>query len=293
LLLTGNTGFLGKTIEEILKSEKFCVYGLENIGGKIDITESFSLPDISFDLVVHAAGKAHSIPKTPQEEKRFYDVNVQGTKNLCSALEKLSMPPKFFIFISSVAVYGLETGNEIDENAELRGDSPYAKSKIQAEKFLHSWGLANNVSILILRIPLIAGPNPPGNLGKMIKAIKKGRYISINNGRARRSAILSEDIAICVSKNFDRSGIYNLSDDVHPSFRDFEIIISKQLGKKMPLSLPVFAGKVLGKIGDILHLSFNSSMIIKMENNLTFSCKKAIKELDWRPRPVTKYFRID
>jgi dTDP-4-dehydrorhamnose reductase len=50
------------------------------------------------------------------------------------ALKKSSLP-KSFIFISTIAVYGCETGEEITKEHPLNGDSPYALSKIQAEQF--------------------------------------------------------------------------------------------------------------------------------------------------------------
>ena len=47
------------------------------------------IPDLRerYDIVLHAAGKAHSVPKTEAEKQVFFDVNLQGTKNLCTALE--------------------------------------------------------------------------------------------------------------------------------------------------------------------------------------------------------------
>ena len=77
----------------------------------------------------------------------------------------------------------------------MLGGTPYADSKIQAEELLREWGKLNNVNMLILRLPLLVGENPPGNLGSMIRAIKKGYYFRIGDGSARRSMVLAEDIA--------------------------------------------------------------------------------------------------
>ena len=41
-----------------------------------------------YDVVLHAAGKAHTVPKTEAEKQVFYDVNYLGTIHLCDALEK-------------------------------------------------------------------------------------------------------------------------------------------------------------------------------------------------------------
>ena len=54
-------------------------------------------------------GVTYMLPKTETEKQEFFDVNYQGTINLCTALEKIGSP-KALIFISTVAVYGCEYG---------------------------------------------------------------------------------------------------------------------------------------------------------------------------------------
>ena len=50
-------------------------------------------------MVIHAAGKAHSIDYTKEQSIEFYNVNVLGTINLLEGLIKSNLP-KQFIFIS-------------------------------------------------------------------------------------------------------------------------------------------------------------------------------------------------
>lgn len=83
-------------------------------------------------MVLHACGKAHIVPRTEEEKQAFFDVNYTGTIHLCEALERVG-GPKALIFISTVAVYGYESGEMITEEHPLNGDTPYAKSKIMAE----------------------------------------------------------------------------------------------------------------------------------------------------------------
>ena len=130
-----------------------------------------------FEIIIHCAGKAHLLPKTNQEIASFYSVNVLGTKNLLKGLT--SKLPKRFVFISSVSVYGLTQGENIPETHPLLAEDPYGKSKIEAEKIVENWCKENNVICTILRLPLLVGLNPPGNLGAMIRGIKKGYYFAI------------------------------------------------------------------------------------------------------------------
>ena len=148
ILFTGANGFLGKNvIPHISKDNK--IYSLDLSKADFTCNISNQIPDFKefeFDIVFHAAGKAHSIPKNLTEEKIFFDINETGTKNLCRALEANELP-KTFIFISTVAVYGVEYGELIDENYPLNGQTPYAKSKINS--CVHSRNIVYNITKII------------------------------------------------------------------------------------------------------------------------------------------------
>jgi len=294
LLFTGASGFLGRNIMPILEKQyEVKTLGLE--GDDIVANIATNIPEISeeFDIVLHAAGKAHAIPKTESEKQSFFDVNYQGTVNLCKALEKTTLP-RAFVFISTVAVYGLELGENISEDHPLHGDTPYALSKIQAEKFLADWCAKHGVVLSIIRPSLIAGPNAPGNLGAMVEGIKTGRYFSIGKGSARKSVLMVQDIAHLIPKLVEKGGIYNVCDDTQPSFRELEIIIAEQLGKSRPKSIPYFMAKIMALIGDLLgnKAPINSLKLKKITESLTFSNEKAKKELDWKPMNVLEHYKI-
>ena len=298
LLISGIHGFVGSNIAPLLHSS-YDIYGLDietklsnNVVKTIHWNEIEKLPVC--DIILHLTGKAHSIPRTVDEEQVFYDINLGLTKRLCAALENSGIP-KSFIFISTVAVYGLESGEDITEDFPLNGTTPYALSKIQAETFLTEWCHRNNVILTILRPSLIAGPNPPGNLGAMIKGIKTGKYLSIGGGKARKSVLMVQDIARLIQLVADRGGIYNVCDSNHPGFRELERLICRQLNKSGVISIPLFLAKIVAKTGDFLgkYAPFNSVKLSKMTNSLTFSNEKAKKELDWQPMDVIENFKIN
>ncbi|MFZ4582813.1 MAG: NAD-dependent epimerase/dehydratase family protein, partial [Paludibacter sp.] len=261
------------------------------------IVKSFSWNDLTelpnVDVVLHLAGKAHSVPKTAQEEQVFYDVNLGLTKKLCESLE-VSGLPKSFVFISTVAVYGLESGENISEDTAMNGNTPYALSKIHAEQFLTDWCKRNNVILTILRPSLIAGPNPPGNLGAMINGIKSGKYLNIGGGNARKSVLMVQDIARLILLVADNGGVYNICDSNHPSFSELETLICKQLNKKGVLSVPYIVAKGLALVGDMLGRKspINSDKLDKITKSLTFSNAKALKTLGWKPLDVIENFKI-
>lgn len=296
LLFTGASGFLGSNVLPLLKDN----YEVDTLALDENATYNINLltDDIKlnkkYDIVLHAAGKAHVVPRSPEEEKLFYDINLEGTKEVCKALENVGAP-KSFVFISTVAVYGCDIGEMITEEHPLEGTSPYAKSKLLAEQFLQEWCKKNNVILTILRPSLIAGKNPPGNLGAMIKGISTGKYLSIAGGVSRKSVLMACDIAKVIPLCEEKGGIYNICDNSYPSFHELEVLISKQLGKKLPLNIPYWVANCLAHIGNLLgnKTPINSVRLEKIVKSLTFSNEKIKKELGFIPTDVLSNFVIN
>lgn len=287
--MTGTTGFLGAVLASVLRNKQHEISTLASNGAsRIDITRPFTLSNDNYDIVVHAAGKAHFLPRNERDKQEFYNVNYDGTKNLCQALEKLNRLPKSFIFISTVAVYGLDQGENISEEFPLNGNTPYADSKILAEEWLESWATDNHIELGILRLPLVAGPNPLGNLRAMIAGLKSGKYLSIGRADARKSMVWAEDIADIIPTLAEKGGIYNLTDGYHPSFRELEATIVNVLGYGKPLRIPIWLAKSLALFGDITggYFPINSDKLTKISSTLTFDDSKARKELGWKPTGV-------
>jgi len=287
ILLTGHSGFLGGTLKKIFDEDSHQVYPLVKSGMTINITRAFSLNN-NYDTVVHCAGKAHSVPKTSLEKQAFFDVNFTGTQNLLQGLEESQSLPTAFIFISTVAVYGRDNGVNISENAPLLAKDPYGLSKIKAEKIILDWCKKHNVICTILRLPLLVGQNPPGNLGAMIKGIQKGYYFNIAGGNAKKSMVLAEDVAKSILKVAEIGGIYNLTDGYHPSFAELSNHISYQLGKGRPVNLPLWFVNIIAKLGDLLgdNSPINSNKFKKIVSDLTFDDSRAREAFGWNPTPV-------
>ena len=294
LLFTGASGFLGSNVLPQIK-ENYVVDTLDMSALStytVDLAEQIPKLLKQYDVILHAMGKAHSIPKSEKEEKSFYDINYKGTKNLCMAFEKGNIP-RSMVFISTVAVYGCEFGEKITENYPLEADTAYGKSKIMAEEYLLEWCIRKNISLTILRPALLAGRNPTGNLGEMINGIAAGKYFCIAGGNARKSIAMADDIARIVPLCEDKSGIFNFCDDYNPSFRELEELISKQLNKPLPIKIPIWAAKYLAKIGDLFGLSvINNIKLSKIIHSLTFSNEKLKNELKFTPSNVLSNFFI-
>jgi len=296
ILLTGATGFLGKTMLKQLGNKHHVITLGRGKTNLIQCDLRNKVPSLGqMDIVIHAAGKAHVVPKNSLEAEEFFEVNVTGLSNLLAALDPANSLRKF-VFISSVAVYGLTEGNLVSENFPLQAEDPYGKSKIAAEKIVSDWCIKNEIKYYILRLPLIAGTNAPGNLGALARGIKNDRYFSIGKASAKKSLVLAEDIARFITIMDGPSGIYHLTDGYHPTFSELETKISSFYGKKNVPSIPISIAKIFGSIGDLIGMDFfplNSKKLKKITSNLTFDDSKARNHLNWHSNAVLKHWEIE
>lgn len=302
LLFTGATGFLGRNILPLLRSrfaETVTLSRSPEADIVCDLATEIPVLVSRPDIVVHAAGKAHSVPRTDAEKQEYFSVNVEGTKNLCAALQRIGLPAEF-VFISTVAVYGCETGNMIDETHPRNGTTPYARSKILAEDFISDWCARNGVKLTILRPALIAAPFPPANLGDMIRGIRSGRYADIGDGDTRRSLVAAADFAEIIPRIARIGGIYNVSNPDSVTYRRLSTMISEAIGKRPPIRIPLFAARMLATLGDAVDSlpgnvrrrlpapPLTTLRLRKLTGNLTFSSSRLRRALpSFRPTPIT------
>lgn len=296
-LLTGASGFLGRYLVNGLQQAGFHVTGLSRRrvpdidSSPADLTQagSFNSGPGPYQLVVHAAGLAHD-PSRPRAD--FFIVNSEGTQNLLRSLDRLARLPESFVLISSVAVYGRLQGESLSENTAIDARDPYGASKAAAERITLDWAKDRKIRVAILRLPLVYGENPPGNLGAMSAAIRRGRYAGIRPGTARRSVVWARDVASIVPRAAREGGIYHLTDGQHPSFRQFEEAYAASYGLRPPPALPRAAARLLAWAGDPLsavlgaRVPLTSDRFQKMTSTLTFSDDRARTRLGWQPSCV-------
>jgi len=150
------------------------------------------------DSVFHAAAKVHAIPRSIAGESEFYQVNVEGTRNLLMAIK--ARPVRAFVFFSTIAVYGRQPHETLTEETPARPDTPYGRSKYDGEKLVMDVLSETDVSPIILRLPLVCGPGDRGNLMRMIRAIDRRRFLLLDGGKAKKSIVFSKDVAAVAAK---------------------------------------------------------------------------------------------
>jgi len=285
VLITGASGFLGKAIVEKLSNSDNSLLSLgRSLNSSIQCNLSKEIPriDNKIDLVIHAAGLAHAVPKTEAEKKAFYDVNVKGTQNLLEGLRRSGTKPKQFLFISSIAVYGegmSEYPYPQKKEAEKLELTAYGWSKWEAENAVREWCEKEGVKALIWRLPLIVGENAPGNLGAMEKAIKRGYYFRIGNSyqRFRYYVDIQELCDRVLALDGCESGTFNIITG-QKSYGQFEDELAQKYNKKIK-SLPMWLVKCAAKMGDFIPgFPLNTYRLKKLESSLTFPNTAASKE---------------
>ncbi|GAA4406134.1 NAD-dependent epimerase/dehydratase family protein [Nibrella viscosa] len=300
ILLTGASGFLGRRIYEVLAAaQPVTTLGRRPVGERhigCDLAGTIpQLEPLRFDWVVHVAGKAHAVPRTAQERTEYERLNVQGTKNLLSALAQRPLPTAF-VYISTVLVYGRSAGDGLDEQTPLAATDPYGLSKIRAEQAVLDWGARTGVCPAILRLPLVVAGQPQGNLAALTNAIRRGYYLRIGSGLARRSMVLADDVAAIIPRVAQTGGIYNLTDGYHPTVRELEDAIARQYGRRYMPTMPPAVARIIATVGDGINavagrvFPFDSVALAKLTSSLTFSDEQARQRLNWQPRPVLSFF---
>lgn len=261
IIVIGGSGFVGSRLIELFKN----TYSIINIDKRkshffseftriCDVrnkTELKKAIDLCNTVVLLAAEHRDDVCPT----SLYYDVNVEGTKNVLDVMSKQGI--KNIIFTSSVAIYGLNKPNP-DENFPPDPFNHYGKSKLLAEKELVSWQKEDESrSVTIIRPTVIFGENNRGNVYNLLKQIASGKFRMVGKGTNKKSMAYVGNIV-----EFIKYNIVNQKPGVHiyiyvdkPDLTMNELVeqVEKSLGKNIPSTrLPYWLGMAGGYGFDLL-----------------------------------------
>ena len=172
VLVTGAGGFIGSHLVEKLLNEGALVKALVqyNSLGSWDLLEDIKgikdnknlevvLGDINdphfcirltegVDVIFHLAALI-DIPYSYVAPRSYFETNVLGTVNLLEAAVKTKV--KRFIHTSTSETYGTAIKTPMDEEHPLQAQSPYAASKVGADKAALSYFLSFGLPVTIVR----------------------------------------------------------------------------------------------------------------------------------------------
>lgn len=231
ILLTGSRGFLGS-------------YFVNNYSSKYDIkTFSFLKDDFEglrvkgVDVVVYLSALVHQMTGASKEE--YERVNVTQTLDLAKKAKESGI--KHFIFMSTIAVYGIEVGI-IYNDSKYNPITDYGKSKLKAEQKLLKLE-DNNFKISIVRPPIVNGYNAPGNMKSLIRLVSKVPVLPFANIDNRRSMVYIGNLCHLVDEIIiqKKAGIFLTSDDEPLSTTKLIELTARNLERKVYLiKIPFF-----------------------------------------------------
>ena len=105
----------------------------------------------NIEIVFHFAG-LKSIAESFINPQKYWDVNVNGTRNLISVMEKYKC--KTLIFSSSASIYSHKNASYCSEEGEIRPINPYGETKAAVEKMLYELaGCTKSKSVIEIPSP--------------------------------------------------------------------------------------------------------------------------------------------
>jgi len=318
ILITGVNGFLGSKLAEFFIKKNFIVKGtvrktsnltfLKPFSKKIklyyaDIREKESLRGAfkNTDFVIHSAAYASDWGKF----ETFYDINVNGVKNICELCIEFNI--KHLVHISSTSIYGFDTRINADEDTKvIKNKFPYCVTKLEGEKVVKHFIKNYNLPATIVQPGVVYGPNDRTTSYKLIDALLKRRMVVGEKGKYFMSPTyignLTQGIFLILTKrNISRGKTYIITDDIKMSWGEFFGLFCKALNMPFPkISIPAWLGWAVAYISEGLYTllgidsppSITGYRVAISTSHFHFKPGKIMRELGYKPdKQIEKHIK--
>ncbi|TAN09759.1 MAG: NAD-dependent epimerase/dehydratase family protein [Chitinophagaceae bacterium] len=183
LLLTGATGFVGNYVGRAVEAGEFVANEIVSPPAGWDIRDPAQVASwvaqVRPQMVLHLAAQSF-VPRSFEDPRETYDINVLGTLNLLLALKQQRFSGRL-VYVSSGDVYGQVPDAALPVNDSLLPEprSPYASSKVAAEELCLQWRRSDGLDVVIARPFNHIGPGQNErfvlpSIAKQIVAISRG-----------------------------------------------------------------------------------------------------------------------
>ena len=291
ILVTGASGFVGTALcRELLArghTVRAAVRRLVPPGALPPQLHQILVPDIAAEFdrralldgvgtVVHLAAIAHRSNLDDGELRR---VNCDAAIRLAEAA---AGSVRRFVFLSSVKVHGEDSGSgTYAEDDTLNPQDSYGRSKLEAERALTETAARNGIELVIIRPPLVYGPEVKANFLRLLGWVDSGLPLPFASMRNRRSLIYVGNLVDAIARFAEHPaacGPFLVSDDESVSTPELVSRIARALGRParllpVPPALLRVAGIIAGRRDEIRRLT----------GNLAIDSLRARRLLNWRP----------
>ena len=298
---------------------------------KADVTRPLSVdPFAGVDTVFHLAGKVHALSEVKQDDTEYFQVNTDGTRHVLEAARSIGV--RRFVFFSTVKAMSRDEANSVAQGAKSQGqepkkepqrkefrdkrsrggeqwlggiqarawaeedviepDTPYGKSKLEAEKLVLNGGYVPEP--VVLRLCMVYGAGAKGNMTKMLRAIDRGLFPLLPETRNRRSMVHVHDVleaALLAAQRSEAVGqVFIVSDGVEYSTRQMFELMCHALNRPVPSwTVPLWVLRSLGWTGDAIgqlrgrRFFFDSDALATLTGSAWFSSRKIETMLGFKP----------
>ena len=294
ILVTGASGFVGSHLVEKLLQKGYSVKCFIRYNSKYDIgflneidTQLFNELEIirgdlrdyhaikdamkCIDIVFHL-GALIAIPYSFMNPKDVIDTNVLGTLNILNSTRDLSIDK--IIHTSTSEVYGTAKYIPMDENHPLQAQSPYAASKISADKLAESYYCSYNLPISTIRPFNIYGPRQSARavIPTIISQALTQKHIKLGNLTPTRDFTYVSDTVeafIKIAESDNTTGkVYNIGSTKEISIGE----IAKKICKLTNIKY------------DIIYEEIRERPKKSEVERLCSDSSKAMDEIKWKPK---------
>jgi dihydroflavonol-4-reductase len=316
-LLTGAAGFLGSNISRILTDRgsrvralviegdpaaKMALRGVEKVTGDLLDPESlekfFDVPPGIDIIVLHAAS---FVTMAPEWNRKVYDVNVTGTKNIIDKC--LEHNVKKLVYVSSTGAVPEISRGQIKEPDFLNPDlviGCYAKTKAMATQLVLDAVHKKNLDASIIYPSGICGPNDfaYGFVAQFVINYVRGKLPAGIAGSFNSVDVrdLAEGVIACAEKG--RKGEGYIMSNSFVTIRELFRLISKLTGSPevkiiLPIPLAKFIAFISGTMARLRKKTtmFTTYSVYNLARNNNFDCSKAMMELGYQCRPFEETIR--
>jgi nucleoside-diphosphate-sugar epimerase/2-polyprenyl-3-methyl-5-hydroxy-6-metoxy-1,4-benzoquinol methylase len=205
-LITGGTGFIGSrlalacaargenvrvlaqrnTPAERQNCRQLEKQGITVVEGSVTDPEAVARACNGVEVVYHLAAAQHeaNVP-----DQYYYDVNVEGTRNMLQAAVRSGV--RRFVHGSTIGVYGISRNGPVRDDSPLQPDNIYGVTKLEGEKVVRQF--FDRLPISIVRISETYGPGDR-RLLKLFDGIQKRRFFHIGGGRNLHHLVYIDDL---------------------------------------------------------------------------------------------------
>ena len=259
VLVTGAAGFIGSHLVERLVAggatvRAFCRYtSRTELGGLRDLPRDVldeldirfgDLLDRDFvgsavagvDVVFHL-GASISVAYSYVAPREVVETNVIGTLNVLTAAQDAETPR--VVQLSSSEVYGTAQYTPIDEEHPLHPQSPYAASKVGADKLAETFHLSFGLPVVIARPFNTYGPRQSQRavIPTIVAQALAGDELTIGATTPTRDFVYvgdTVDALLTLGAGRDHAGeIFNISTGIDVSVADVVVLVGELVGREL------------------------------------------------------------